>query len=92
MDQAIREPYAVLGVPATATAGEIRRAYRRRLRQLHPDTGNGNTAEFEALLAAYRLLGNPVRRRAYDTECLRLTAALMTTGAAGPFIVGHSLD
>ena len=82
---AYREPYAVLGVPNTATATEIRRAYRQRLRQLHPDTGNGDPAEFHALLAAYRVVGHPTRRRAYDTECLRLASTFMNNPTAGPF-------
>ncbi len=60
--------YLVLGVPETASAEEIRRAYLERARELHPDTGNpGATHErFVELQSAYECLGDEVRRRDYD--------------------------
>ncbi|CAD5997325.1 DnaJ domain-containing protein [Agreia sp. COWG] len=58
-------PYEVLGVAATASDDELRRAYRRRLRETHPDTG-GSAARFQAVQAAWQVLGDPVSRSGYD--------------------------
>jgi len=58
-------PYQVLGVPATASDDELRRAYRRRLRETHPDTG-GAAADFIRVQRAWELIGTPDARAAYD--------------------------
>lgn len=60
-----QSPYEVLGVASTATQDDIRRAYRRMLRQTHPDTG-GDSARFVAVQEAWTLLGTPEDRAAYD--------------------------
>ncbi|WP_345751867.1 J domain-containing protein [Microbacterium rhizophilus] len=57
--------YEVLGVAPTATDEELRRAYRLRLRQTHPDTG-GDAAAFIRVRHAWGLVGDPVARAAYD--------------------------
>ncbi|WP_309069221.1 DnaJ domain-containing protein [Microbacterium sp.] len=57
--------YEVLGVPRDASEDELRRAYRLRLRQTHPDTG-GNAAEFVRVQHAWELVGTPAARAAYD--------------------------
>jgi hypothetical protein len=58
-------PYEVLGVPATASEDELRRAYRRRLRETHPDTG-GAAPEFDRVQRAWELIGTAEARAAYD--------------------------
>ena len=65
------DPYSVLGVSPTATQPEIMHAYRRHLRDHHPDmrAREPNSAADERLrqvLAAYALLREPHRRAAYD--------------------------
>jgi DnaJ-class molecular chaperone len=57
--------YATLGVAKTATANEIKQAFRRLASQHHPDKG-GDTAKFQAIQAAYATLGDPQQRAAYD--------------------------
>ena len=49
------DPCAVLGVPASATTEDIKRAYRARLLATHPDRG-GRREEAEAVIAAFRRL------------------------------------
>lgn len=58
-------PYEILGVTATASQGELRRAYRRLLRETHPDTG-GNPARFHAVQRAWERIGEPAARNAWD--------------------------
>lgn len=58
--------YQTLGVAKTATADEIKRAYRRLASQHHPDKG-GDTAEFQRIEEAYRVLSDPAQRQRYDS-------------------------
>ena len=71
----IREdPYLALGVTRGAAAEEIKSAYRKRARALHPDvnTADPDAAEkFKELVAAYELLSDPLRRSAYDSRVNR---------------------
>ena len=57
--------YDVLQVAPTASDDELRRAYRLRLRQTHPDTG-GDAAQFVRVQRAWELVGTPEARTAYD--------------------------
>jgi hypothetical protein len=58
-------PYEVLGVPTTASDGELRRAYRAKLRETHPDTG-GAANRFHAVQHAWELIGTPEARAEFD--------------------------
>lgn len=57
--------YAALGVPKTATADEIKRAFRRLASQHHPDKG-GDTQKFQAIQEAYATLGDEQKRAEYN--------------------------
>ncbi|WP_029151083.1 nuclease-related domain-containing protein [Microbacterium indicum] len=60
-------PYEVLGVAATASADELRRAHRARLRATHPDTG-GDAALFVQVQRAWEIVGTPEGRAAFDAQ------------------------
>lgn len=61
------ELYEVLGVEATATQDEIKKAYRKLALQHHPDKG-GDPEEFKKLNGAYEILSNPEKRAIYDNS------------------------
>jgi molecular chaperone DnaJ len=64
----IPDLYALLGLQRDASEEEIKRAYRRLARELHPDVNQDPEAErrFKEITAAYETLKDPARRRQYD--------------------------
>jgi curved DNA-binding protein CbpA len=85
--------YALLGVRSDADAGELARAYRRRLREVHPDTRDRLSgapdrahADLRALQEAYAVLRDPVRRARYEAQrrAAQESAEARTTGVAVP--------
>ncbi|MET9338597.1 molecular chaperone DnaJ [Nonomuraea sp. NPDC003804] len=64
-----KDYYAVLGVPKTATAEEIKKAYRKLARQYHPDANQGDSAKearFKEISEANDVLSDSKRRKEYD--------------------------
>jgi molecular chaperone DnaJ len=64
----IPDLYSVLGVRHDASGDEIKQAYRKLARQLHPDVNDDPEAErrFKQITAAYQTLSDPAKRRQYD--------------------------
>lgn len=65
----MNNPYETLGVPPTASADEIRKAYRKLAKQHHPDLNPGKAESerrFKDVTAAYDLLSDPDKRARFD--------------------------
>jgi DnaJ-class molecular chaperone len=77
-----KEYYEILGLKESASAEEVRKAYRKLALHYHPDRNRGDaTAEerFKAISEAYGVLTDPEKRRLYDLS--RATGAGMRTDA-----------
>jgi DnaJ-class molecular chaperone len=65
----MRDPYGVLGVPKNASAAAIKSAYRKLAKKLHPDANKQDknaAAKFAELNAAYEIIGDEDKRKAFD--------------------------
>jgi DnaJ-class molecular chaperone len=63
------DPYAALGLSRSATADDIRRAYRKLAKELHPDVRPGDKQaeeRFKRATAAFNLLSDPVTKQRFD--------------------------
>lgn len=68
MPAGTRDYYEVLGVARTASADEIKKAFRRKARELHPDVNSAADAEdrFKEVNEAYDVLSDPSKKDQYD--------------------------
>src|SRR2546423_10028655 len=65
----MRDPYEVLGVPRSASQDEIKKAFRKLAKKLHPDANKSDAkaaAKFAEINAAYEILGEPAKRKSFD--------------------------
>ena len=65
----MRDPYEVLGVPKSASAAAIKSAFRKLAKKLHPDANKNDpkaAARFAELNAAYEIVGDEDKRKAFD--------------------------
>jgi molecular chaperone DnaJ len=89
MNTAAKDYYGLLGVRRDATPEEIKRAYRKLARQLHPDVSSEPQAKerFAEISTAYEVLSDPAKREIVDLGGDPLSQA-GTNAGAGPFGMG----
>jgi DnaJ-class molecular chaperone len=62
----IENYYHILGVSYDATFNEIKEAFRKTVKEVHPDKEKGNTEQFNRVKEAYEVLKNVEKRKKYD--------------------------
>ena len=76
--------YAILGVSSGATADEIRSAYRRLVKEFHPDHYAGGSEVFRDIQEAYSVLADVERRRQYERSIKKARVRAPVGGARYP--------
>jgi len=61
-----KDYYSILGVDKNASQEEIKKAFRKKAHQYHPDKQGGDEAKFKEVSEAYKVLGTPEKRKQYD--------------------------
>ena len=61
-----RDYYDILGVSKSASAEDIKKAYRKKAHELHPDKQTGDAEAFKQVNEAYQVLGDAQKRATYD--------------------------
>lgn len=60
--------YKVLNLSTTATEQDIKQAYQRLVKRLHPDVNPGSEEQFKEVIDAYSILSDPSKKEIYDTS------------------------
>jgi molecular chaperone DnaJ len=90
----LNDYYAVLGVSRSASQEEIKKAYRRLARKLHPDVNAGPEAEeeFKRVSQAYDVLSDPQKRRSFDMGADPFASGGTGFGAGAGFSFSDVMD
>ena len=92
-----KDYYSTLGVTKTSSEKEIKQAYRKLARKLHPDVNPGDKAaesKFKEINEAYEVLGDPEKRKKYDElgANWRMYEQAGAPGGANPFAGGWNVN
>ncbi|WP_366657943.1 DnaJ C-terminal domain-containing protein [Fodinicurvata sp. EGI_FJ10296] len=80
---AMRDPYRILGLTRNAAPDEVKQAYRRLVKEVHPDLHPGDPSmerRFKEVAGAYALLGDPDKRSRYDRGLIDAEGRPLTRG------------
>lgn len=82
--------FAILEITSNASPNEVHSAYRRLAKAFHPDHYKGGSGLFKQIQEAYSVLGNPIKRKAYEERLtnvrIRRTPDIMPTVEPEPLI------
>ena len=84
-----KDYYATLGIPKSASAKEVKQAFRKMARKYHPDVNPGDKSaegRFKEINEAYEVIGDPEKRRKYDElgSNWKMYEQAQRGGGAGP--------
>lgn len=89
----MKDYYSILGVSRNATDAEVKKAYRKLARELHPDVAGSDSADeerFKDVQNAYEVLSNAEKRQLYDNGIDPLSPN--ASASANPFGAGFNFD
>lgn len=75
--------YILLGLSPGASLEEVKCAYRRRAKELHPDYSGQSSESFQEIQEAYSILGNPSRKEEYDHRLEQIRAVRQRRATPG---------
>ena len=87
-DYVEKDYYKALGVPKDASAADIKKAYRKLARDLHPDKNAGGEDRFKEVSEAYDVLSDDTKRREYDEARSLFGSGLGGFGRSGSYAGG----
>ena len=64
----MKDYYAIMGLSRKCTMRQVRERYLVLAKELHPDKPGGNLEAFKQMMEAWTVLGDPMKRRAYDLQ------------------------
>lgn len=83
-----KDYYQTLGIGKTASADEVKRAFRKLAHEYHPDKQSGNADKFKEINEAYQVLGNEQKRQQYDQYGQTFSGAGSSAGGYNDFARG----
>ena len=78
-----KDYYSILGVDKKSSQDEIKKAFRKKAHEHHPDKGGGDDSKFKEINEAYQTLGNKEKRSQYDQFGTTFDSAGMGGGQGG---------
>lgn len=84
--------YDSLGVSKSASADEIKKAFRKKAHEYHPDKGRGNEAKFKEVNEAYQVLSDASKKQQYDQYGQTFSAGGGPASGGDPFGGGFGFD
>jgi curved DNA-binding protein CbpA len=86
----MKDFYYILGIPQTASAEDVKKAYRKLVQKFHPDKNDGDpffAERFQEIQEAYDTLGHPARRTIYDADRRGRSSSSSTRTTSVPPII-----
>jgi molecular chaperone DnaJ len=77
-----KDYYEILGVQKSASADDIKKAFRRKAHEYHPDKGSGNADKFKEVNQAYQVLSDAQKKQQYDQYGQTFDEAARSGGSA----------